>query len=188
MTKRDSRPATVREAVGIFGDARALERAALSLQSEGFDRSALSLLAAENTVEAELGHRYERTSELEDEPAVPRSAFVSRAALGDAEGGIIGGLAYVGAVASAGAIVASGGAVAGALIAAALAGGAGGLIGSVLADILDRAQAERLAHHLDRGGLILWVRTRDAAQEALAMRILHANGATDVHVHELPAQ
>lgn len=181
-------PAMVREAVGVFSNAASLERAAEALQSEGFDRSALSLLAAEPVVEAKLGHRYEKVAELEDDPAVPRSVFIPRASLSEAEGGIIGGLAYVGAVATAGAIVASGGAIAGAMIAAALAGGAGGLIGSVLADILDRAHAERLAQHLERGGLILWVRTRDASEEERAMRILRAYDGTDVHVHALPVQ
>lgn len=187
MTDGDT-GAAVREAVGVFSSAEALEKAAESLQSAGFDRSSLSLLATESAIVAQLGHRYEKVGELEDDPAVPRAAFVSRGSLGDAEGGVIGGLAYVGAVATAGAIVASGGAAAGALIAAALAGGAGGLVGSVLADIIDRAHAERMAHHLERGGLVLWVQTRDPAQEARAVSILRANGAKDAHVHSLPAR
>lgn len=170
----------------MFADSASLEAAADALLSGGFDRAALSLLAAAPAVIAKLGHRYEQVGELEDDPAVPRAAFVSRESLGDAEGGLIGGLAYVGAVAAAGAIVASGGAVVGALIGAALAGGAGGLVGSVFAEILDHAHSERLAHHLDHGGLILWVRTRNAAEERAAMRILGAHAARDVHIHDLP--
>ena len=42
-------------------------------------------------------HIYERVSELEDDPSVPRTAYISTESRGDAEGGgLIGGLLYVG--------------------------------------------------------------------------------------------
>jgi hypothetical protein len=76
-------------------------------------------------VEAKLRHQYDKVGELADNPTVPRAAYVSTEAIGGAEGGLIGGLTYVGATVAAGAIVASGGTVAAVIIAAALAGGAG---------------------------------------------------------------
>lgn len=183
----DTESGTVREAVGVFHDAASLEGAIDELLTHGFDRAHLSLVAGRETVEQTLHHAFTKVAELEDDAEVPRIAYISRESLGDAEGGLIGGLMYVGAVAAAGGIVASGGAVAGALLAAALAGGAGGFIGSTLARMLDEHHAKFLHDQLDRGGILLWVRTVDEAHEERAKDILNRHSAGDVHVHTLPA-
>jgi hypothetical protein len=154
-----------REAVGVFHDVATLERAIDELESSGFDRSALSLLAGEDTIAEKLGHRFERVEYYEDDEAVPRAAYISREAVGDAEGGLVGGLVYVGAV----------------------AGGLGGVIGSALAGLVGEHHARSLQKQLDRGGILLWVRTPDAEHEARATAILGRHAATDVHVHDLPA-
>lgn len=166
------------EAVGVFEDADSLQQAIDELMSSGFDRAELSLLAAEETVEKELGHLYDRVQELEDDPAAPRTAYVSKESIGDAEGGLVGGLVYVGALAATGAVVASGGAMA-------AAGGAGGLIGAVLARMIEDHHARYLKEQLDRGGLLLWVRTRDGVHEKRAVDIMGRHSAHDVHLHAL---
>lgn len=177
----------VREAVGIFRRPEDLQDAIDELQSSGFHRAELSLLASEDVVEEKLGHRYKRVEALADDPAVPRAAYVSTEALGGAEGGLIGGLMYVGAVAAAGAVVVSGGTLAAGIAAAALAGGGGGLIGSILAKWVGDQHAEYLQEQVERGGLLLWVRTRDSGHEALAVEILKKHSGDEVHVHSLPA-
>ena len=148
----------------------------------------MSLLAGERAVEEKLGHRYKKVSALADHPTVPRAAYVSTEAIGDAEGGLIGGLMYVGGVAAAGAVVASGGTLAAAIAAAALAGGAGGLIGSILAKWVGDRHAHYLQEQMDRGGLLLWVRTWDAELEKRAVEILRKHSAGDAHIHALPAE
>lgn len=178
---------TVREAVAVFEDAETLQEAIDELLSSGFDRADLSLLASEPTVVEKLGHKFAKVEELEDDKTVPRSAFVSTEAIGDAEGGLVGGLGYVGAVAAAGAIVASGGTIAAAFAAAALGGSAGGMFGSVLAKWVGDKHADNLQAQIDKGGLLLWVRTWDGAQEERARDILGRHSAHDVHVHDLPA-
>jgi hypothetical protein len=124
------------EAVGVFDGANSLQDAIDELLSSGFDRAEISLLASEHAVEEKLEHAYKKAAELEDDPTVPRVAYVSTESIGDAEGGLIGGLMYVGAVAAAGAVVATGGTLAGVIAVAAMTGGAGGLIGSVLAKLV----------------------------------------------------
>jgi hypothetical protein len=176
----------IREAVGVFETADMLQESIDDLMSSGFDRAELSLLAAEHTVEEKLGHKYQKVAELEDSTIAPRCCYVSTESIGDAEGGLIGGLLYVGAVAAAGAIVASGGTLAGAVLGAALAGGAGGLIGSVLARLVGDHHAHHLQEQLDHGGLLLWVRTRDAQHEKRAVDILRKHSGRDVHVHAIP--
>lgn len=177
----------MREAVGLFETAEALQGAIDDLMSSGFDRAELSLLASERAVDEKLGHKYEKVAELEDEATVPRRCYVSTESVGDAEGGLIGGLLYVGALAAAGAVVASGGTLAAAIVAAAMAGGTGGLIGSALAGLLGEWHALRVQEQLDHGGLLLWVRTRDAEHEARAVEVLRRHSGRDVHVHDVPA-
>jgi hypothetical protein len=185
---REFRPAPIREAVGIFDMSESLENAIEELQSSGFDRAEISLLAGAHAVEEKLGHAYRRVEELEDDARVPRTAFVTTESRGDAEGGLIGGLMYVGAVLAAGGIVASGGTLAGAIVAAALAGGAGAAAGSAFAKLLEYHHADYLAEQLGRGGILLWVRTRTAEREMRALEILGKYSAHDVHVHSIPAQ
>ena len=183
----DQGSATIREAVGVFATADALQEAIDELMSSGFDRAELSLLASERAVEGKLGHKYRRIAELEDNATVPRHCYVSIESIGDAEGGLIGGLLYVGAVAAAGAIVASGGTLAAAVAGAVAAGGASGIVGSVLARLVGHHHSEFLQEQLRQGGLLLWVRTRDAEHERRAVAILRKHSGRDVHVHALPA-
>lgn len=177
----------VREAVGVFNRSEDLQDAIDELLSSGFDRAELSLLASEHAVEEKLGHRHEKAGSLADDPTIPRAAYVSTEAIGDAEGGLIGGLMYVGAAAAAGAIVVSGGTLAAGITAAVLAGGAGGLIGSILAKWVGNHHAHYLQEQIDRGGLLLWVRTWDAEGERRAVEILRKHSGSGVHVHALPA-
>lgn len=178
---------TVREAVGVFSSSENLQAAIDELLSSGFNRAELSLLASEQAVEQKLGHRYEKVTTLADDPSVPRAVYVSTEAIGDAQGGIIGGLFFVGATAAAGAIVASGGALGAAVVAAALAGGVGGVIGTILARWVGDHHAHYLQHQLEHGGLLLWVRTWQAEDERRATEILRRHSGGNVHVHSLPA-
>jgi hypothetical protein len=172
-----------REVVGIFDDPDALEAAIDDLLSAGFDRADLSFLAGEQAVEDKLGHRYQRSGALADDPAAPRVAYVSTEAVGGAEGALIGALFYVGAVAASGAVVASGGTLAAVIAAAALAGGGGGAIGSLLAKRVGRHHASYLHEQLDRGGLVLWVDTSNSARDQVALGILRKYSAECVHIH-----
>lgn len=175
-----------REAVAVFDTAESLELAIEALESNGFDRADISLLADAATVEEKLGHRYKRVEELEEDPNVPRTAFVSTEAVGDAEGALVGALSYVGALAATGAVVATGGTLAAAITAAMMSGAAGGVAGTALASVVDYRHAEYLQEQLAHGGLLLWVRTPDAEHEARAIEILQAYSAHDVHVHTVP--
>jgi outer membrane lipoprotein SlyB len=178
--------ATVREAVGVFHDEKSLQAAVDELLIAGFDRSKLSLLADQDAVENKLGHLYDKVADLEENPAAPSMAFVGIDSRTEAKGAMIGGLAYVGAVASAGLVVASQGTLIATLIWAAVAGGAGGLIGAALSRYMDRRHAHYVQQQLDRGGILLWVRTEDGGRERRVIDILKRHSAADVHVFELP--
>jgi hypothetical protein len=176
----------VREAVGVFDTADALQETIDELQTSGFDRADISLMAGERAVEEKLGHAYQKASDVEDDDDVPRGAYISPESIGEAQGALVGGLGYIGAIGAAGLIVASGGTMAAALAAAAIAGGGGGLVGALFARLIGEHHAQYLQEQLDRGGILLWVRTRDGAHEKSAVDILTKHSGRDVHVHGVP--
>lgn len=178
--------AMVREAVGVFRDEQSLEGTVDELLVCGFDRADISLLAGHEAVERELGHRYEKVAELEDDPRAPRLAYADIHSRNEGKASMVGALAYVGAIAASGMVVASGGTLALAIAAAAMAGGGGGMIGAMLARHVESRHAKWLQQQLDEGGLLLWVRVTDEATERSAMDTLRKHSAEDVHVHELP--
>lgn len=174
------------EAVAVFHDVPSFQAAIDDLLMAGFDHGDINVLAHEETVTSKLGREYQSTAEFEDNPEAPRIGFVPEETIGDAEGALIGAGVYVPAIAGSLAVVASGGTMLGAFAAAAIAGGAGGLIGATLARRIGNEHAKHLDQHLHRGGLLLWARTRDAEREKTALEILRRHSAHDVHLHELP--
>jgi len=176
---------SLREAVAIFTNADDLQAAIDELLSSGFHRAELSLLAGEDVLNEKLGRGFANVRDLEDDPTAVRSAYISPEAIGDAQGGIVGALMYAGATAAAGAMFVSGGTILGALVVATVVGGAGGVVGALLAKWLGDHHANHLQTQIDQGGLLLWVRTRDTEAEARAVGILTKHSSRDVHVHTL---
>ncbi|WP_205520672.1 hypothetical protein [Propylenella binzhouense] len=174
-----------REAVGIFRDPVRFQAAVDALLTSGFDRADLSLVASASAVDTCLGHAFVSVRELEDDTSVPTVAYVSPDERTEGEGALAACLLYVGAVATAGALVASGGTLAAAIAAATIAGGGGGALGILLDRLIERDHLRRLEEQLARGGLLLWVRTRDAEHASRATEILKRAGGEDVHVHDL---
>jgi hypothetical protein len=174
---------TTREAVALFTNADELQAAIDELLSSGFDRAELSLLATEDALRRKFGDLYKSSAQLEDADEVPRSCYLSPESLGDAQGGIIGGLVYVGAVAATGLVIVSGGTLAGAIAAAVVASGAAGAVGAFLAQRIGDIHARHTAEHVEHGGLLLWVRTWNDEDEKRATLILRKHSGVDVHVH-----
>ncbi len=179
--------ATVREAVGVFHNRDSFQASVDELLNSGFDRSELSILAGQRTVEENLGDVYEKVADLEDSPTAPRTAYIGKDSMVEAKTGIVGGLAYVGALAAVGSVVASGGTVGWAVVGALLAGGGGGALGAWISRHLGRDRAKSVEEQLAKGGVLLWVRVRDEDREKRAVDILTRHSADDVHIHDLPA-
>jgi hypothetical protein len=177
---------TVREAVGVFHDPGQLEAAIDELQTRGFMRQEISVLAGEGTIQKKLGHLYKRVQQAEDDPKAPRMIFVSSEDLGAAKAAVIGFPLFVAAVSAGGAVVISGGLLLDALIYAATAGAVGAGIGSMLATFIAKKRAEYLQKQVDHGGILLWVHLRSPESEKLAQKILRKHSAEDVHIHDIP--
>src|SRR5258707_3641917 len=112
MVESVGQPAeTIREAVAAFDDPGALQAAVSDLQSHGFDRADISVIAPED-LEGHVAGRAGDVRDAEDDPGVERAAVVSDTDV--RQGRVLGtSLASVlAAFAAAGLTVATGGAAA----------------------------------------------------------------------------
>lgn len=178
-------PDTMHEVVGVFTDLNALDAAVTELQSQGFNRADLSISRIDANERRASALRAVR--DIEDDPGAPRTVFVSKVSLGDAEGALIGGFAYVAAVAAAAVAVAEAQSIPSVVWTATIAGLCGGLLGYLLARRIEGAYARRLGAQFGDGGVVLWVHVRDAAQERRAGDIFAKHRAGDMHAHDVPA-
>jgi len=176
----------IREAVAVFKSESDLQAAIDDLLVHGFDRAELSLLASSETVDEKLGHHYTKVSDLEDDADAPSVAYVASEDVGAAQGAIISGLLYIGALVGLIPVVASGGGLAAGLLAVTVGGGSAATIGVALAKLIGSDHAEYISDRLEHGGIVLWVRTWNAGDEARAISILKKHSGADVHVHGLP--
>jgi hypothetical protein len=185
MSERDYSSSRT-EAIAVFDDAQSFQGAIDDLLSSGFDIADINVLAHEDAVRTKLGRAYKSTTEFMDDPDAPRIGYVPAETIGDAEGAVIGAGIYVPAIVGSLAVAATGGTLLGAFGVAAIAGGAGGLVGAALARFIGHEHAKHLDQHLHHGGLLLWVRTRDTQHSDTALDILRRHSAHDVHLHQLP--
>jgi hypothetical protein len=174
------------EAVARFHDVKSLQAAIDELLTGGFDRADLCLLGSEKAIEDKLGQSYGSTRDLEDNPDVPRAAYVAPETIGLAEAACVGTPLYLSATIGSLVVLASGGTLLGGVAIAAIAGGAGATVGAALAGIVGHEHAKHLNEHLNRGGLLIWVRTRDVEAQKVALDVLKRHSCEDAHLHPVP--
>lgn len=181
---------TLREAVAVFDDEETMREAIFELESAGFDRADVSVLPSMEAVRKKIGRELYRVEDAADDPDVPRAVPLGPAAIGAAQGALIGGPIYVGAmVMTISTLI--GGKAFGTIVMSGLFGASVGLVvGVMLAMVLKQRHNEHVKDHLDHGGLVLWVHIRDKEHEARAERILkkHQDPARDIHLHGELAQ
>jgi hypothetical protein len=178
---------TIREAVAAFADAQAMQAALSDLQSHGFNRADISFIARDSYLKGHLAQDYGDMQQAEDDPHAQRAAPVEEDDVRQRRTLEISTGATIAAFAAAGLTVATGGATAlAAGIGAAAAAGVGGL-GGLLGKLYGTSQQKFMEEQIERGGVLLWVRVRDAQSEQRALDILRRHGAGDVHMHDIPA-
>jgi hypothetical protein len=185
MDGRMTENTAIREVVAIFDSREALENAIEDLQSNGFDRPQLSLLASRATVEETLGHPVGDIHTLADDPAAPRSEPLERPDVGNVTGVAVGPPAAFAALAAAGVAAMTGGAFAGIAVAALAAGGGVGALGGLLAKRFTDDVAHDFEEQIAHGGLLLWVALREPEQEQRAREILARHTKEKVSMHEI---
>ena len=171
------------EAVGVFDSFEALQAAYYDLHIAGFSRYDMSLLGDEAVLREKLGKSYWRSEDLEDDPRAPRAAFVSEEAIGELEGGIIGGFLFLGSYIAMAAMLTPASTLAASIAAVAIGGTPAAAIGAILARRVGRHHKDYYADQIRHGGILLWVRVTDKEREDLAVKIMKGHSGRDVHVH-----
>ncbi|WP_035485071.1 hypothetical protein [Geminicoccus roseus] len=172
----------MREAVAVFDDAVSLEAAVAELRESGFAEEDLSILAGEEAIQEKLGHSYAEVEQAEDDPSAPREQVIPASDLAAHERTLVNAYSVMPILLGAGVVVATTGPLA-ALVVGAVAGGT--LLSTTLAGLMDARYAEHLDEQLQKGRVLLWVRTPDAAKEQAAVALLTKHAGHDVHVHEV---
>jgi hypothetical protein len=163
---------------GVMPSMTALQGVVDDLETHGFDRSQIGVLTSEEGVPPG-----EDAAALAADPKAHTDADSYPEGEGGIEGALVGGLFYVGAVAAAGAVILTGGALGVALAALVAAGGAGGLVGALVAHGFHEDHARLIEDQVSRGGVVLWIQPRDAAQADAAVAALKAGGASRIVGH-----
>lgn len=186
ITKRSERTTVIEvpEAVGVFDSFETLKKAFYDLREAGFSRYDLSLLGDEKALKEKLGDAYWRVKDLEDDPHVPRAAFVSEEAMGEMEGMIIGGAFFIPSYIAMAVAAAAGGAIAATAAAVAIVGVPAAVIGVLLARRADKHHKDYYTLQVEHGGILLWVRVSSKEKERQAVEILELHSGKDVHVHD----
>ena len=160
-----------RELVAQFRDADGFKAAVEALLAAGFERTDLSMLGTHDSLEVAgdiAGYRRD--------PA------------GSMRAGLAGELGLVGSIALAGVLLLAAGpiGVAGAAIAAATAGALA--LRPFLGQLAESVHAEGFASAIESGHVLLWVRTRGAADVERANAALTAAGGTNLTRLARPAR
>lgn len=187
MQQRDDR-GTIREAVGLFQDEDKLFEAISELEGSGFDRADISLLARDSLFDSALEREYDDTHDAMDSPRAPREPVVTDTDIRQGRTlatGMVGAAAGMGA---AGVAILTGGAALAALAAAAAVGIGSGAVVNAIGRQAGQSEEGFLREQIERGGIVIWVRTPDATAEKNARAILSRHCADAVRIHEVSAR
>lgn len=183
LTTDEYAPATFREAVGLFPDMDSLQEAVRELEGSAFQRDSISVLGSRHSVEKIYGTTEIDTIQAEDDPRVPRQAPPRPEEKNIGAGAMVGGIAYVGAITAA--LITMPAGIPLTLAAVALGGGSGAAIGAGLVSLLGHKLDDHAAEQIEKGGLLLWVRTPDEERERIALDIMRKHNANHIKIHDM---
>lgn len=176
-------PGLTREAVGLFLSGEDLQEAIRDLEGTAFPRQDISIMGSRAELEEFFGSKTIDPHVAMENPDTPRAAPARPEEKNIGLAAMVGVPAYAGAMAAA---LASGAVAFPAVMAAAVLGGVGGgAVGGILAKLFGERDTRHYEEQIDRGGLLLWVRTPDREREEEAVRIMRARHALEVHVHDI---
>jgi hypothetical protein len=166
-----------REAVAAFDNEAALHAAVESLMQFGLRQEDMSVLGDVGKLSIVPAR------ELADAGSTPQTNYASPASRTEGLAALTGGPALVAGLIAA-AVAGTGGAALIPAIAVTVGSTAvGGTLGFMLARVFGRKHAAYVERQIRNGGLLLWVHSPDAGNDARIADILKNNGAKDVHFH-----
>lgn len=176
-------PGMFKEAVGLFSNVSDLQNAIRTLEGSAFPRQDISVMGSREDLEKIFGQKTVDPLFAMDSEYTPRQAPSRPEEQTIGSAALIGGGVYVGAMAMA---LTAGAVAFPALIGAVAIGGlGGGSIGAILTKVLGDRYNDHIEQQIQKGGLLLWVRTPDEQKERLALTILRQYRADQIHIQEM---
>jgi len=173
----------MREAVGLFLSGHDLQEAIRSLEGAAFPRQDISIMGTRGELENVFGSKTVDPHIAMDNADTPRAAPARPEEKNIGMSAMVSVPAYVGAIAlafSAAAVWFP------ATIDAAIIGGlGGGTLGAIMAKIFGDTDTRHYQEQIEKGGLLLWVRTPDREREEIAVEIMRRHQGREVHVHDI---
>jgi hypothetical protein len=173
----------VTETAGLFQTSENLQKAIRALEGSSFPRQDISIMGNRGAIEKVFGEGTVDPQVAMDNPETPRQAPSRPEEQTIGTAALIGVPAYIGAMALA---IGAGAVTFPALVGAAILGGVGGgAVGGVLSKLLGGRYDNHLDEQIERGGLLLWVRTPTPELQEEAKRLMAEHGGEQIHTHEI---
>ena len=187
MSARDPAISTyeVREVIAGFHAAKAFEDAVAKLESSGFKRDSINMLASHDAVKRKLGGHFAANTKIDEDESLPQPIYDDKHDVTSEKRLAVGVPVYIGGLAAGLAVVATGGTLAFAGLIAAAGASVGAGIGSLIARSIGKHHAEFLEKQLSMGALMVMVEVDGSEAEAKAISVLKATGGENVHAHSL---
>ena len=166
----------------IFDDVGWFRDVLRSLLAAGFDASDVSVLAPHDALADHFDDRIPSPEQLADSPDTPREDLAREAAVAAAAHAIAEGLSMIGAIGAAGMAYAVGGPVG---VATTTGAAVESSVEGVLSGFVNESYSGRFEQNLADGGLVVWVRVRDAERAEAARAVLAEHGGA--HIHAVPS-
>lgn len=167
----------------IFDDVGRFRDVLRSLLAAGFDESDVSILAPHQALADHFDDRIPAPDQLAERPDTPREDLAPETAVAAAARAIAEGLSMIGAIGAAGMAYAVGGPVGVATMTSAAVESS---VEGVLSGFVDESYGARFEQNLADGGLVVWVRVRDAERAEAARAVLAKHGGAHVHAVASP--
>lgn len=177
-------PGMFKEAVCVFDNAKDLQDCIRTLEGSAFPRQDISVMGQRHDLEEAFAADTVDPYRVMDDPSTPRQAPARPEEQTIGASALIGGSVYVGAMAMA--LTAGAVALPATIVGAAVLGAAGGgAIGAILTKVLGDHYSHHIKEQIEKGGLLLWVRTPDEHKEMLAKVIMRQYHGQNVHIQEM---
>jgi len=176
-------PGLHKEVVGLFTSSDDLQNAIRDLEGTAFPRQDISVMGARAELLEVFGAKAVDPHFAMDNADTPRQAPARPEEKTIGASAMVGIPAYLGAMAAA---LTAGAVAFPAFVGAAVIGGlGGGALGGILAGMFGNRDTRHIEEQIEKGGLLLWVRTPDREREDIAVDIMRKNNGSEIHVHEI---
>lgn len=173
----------IREAVAIFDKQEDLDAAVADLEITAFPRHDISVLGDRGQIRHHFLADYVEPEKVEDNPLSPRVAPVMPEERTIGAGAICSIFAYIaGCIGAMNADVTSNLSL---LISITVGSIVGAVFGFIVVLCIRSFLWRDIRRQIEKGGLVLWVRTPTPAYEDTACSILKKHGGRHIHIHEI---